>query len=242
MTSLDLALPELSIIIPVLHEGPHIRSLLNHLTTIAEDRVYEVIVVDGDPRGSTLQHLPANVHGLLAPAGRGPQMNAGANLAQAPTLLFLHADTVLPDRTFSQIEQALKIAKAGAFDLGINSPRPVLTWMSRVASLRSRLTRIPYGDQAIFIHRSTFMAVGGFPDIPILEDVALMQQLKQHQIPIRIVRDRVLVSPRRWEQEGIIYCTLRNWLILGLYQLGVSPHRLLHWYRPQLSSKLGLKI
>lgn len=241
MTSLDPALPELSIIIPALHEGPHIQSLLDHLTTIAKGMVYEVLVVDGDPGGSTLQYLPPDVQGLLAPVGRGPQMNTGANFAQAPTLLFLHADTLLPDRAFQQIQRAMKIAEAGAFDLDINSPRPILKWMSRLASLRSRLTRIPYGDQAIFIHRSTFKAMGGFPDIPILEDVALMQRLKQHQIPISIVRDRVLVSPRRWEQEGIIHCTLRNWLILGLYTLGVSPHRLLHWYRPQPSPKLGLK-
>ena len=242
MTSLTSALPELSIIIPALHEGPNILPLLHHLVTVAEDVTYEVIVVDGDPEKSTLQYLPTDVYGIQAPAGRGPQMNAGAKIAQAPTLLFLHADTLLPDCAFTQMQQVLKTAAAGAFDLDIDSPHPILKWISRVASLRSRLTRIPYGDQAIFVDRSTFMAVGGFPNIPIMEDVALMQQLKRRHIPIGIVRDRVLVSPRRWQQEGIIICTLRNWVILSFYYLGVSPHRLLRWYRPQHLSKSGREI
>lgn len=241
MTALASDLPELSIIIPALNEGPQILPLLDHLTTLAEGVPYEVIVVDGDPKGSTLQYLPIQVQGILAPVGRGSQMNAGATIAQAPTLLFLHADTLLPDRAFTHIQQALKQAPAGAFDLGIDSPRPSLKWIGRVASWRSRLTRIPYGDQAIFIRRSTFMAVGGFPDIPIMEDVALMQALKRHRIPIWIVRDRVSVSPRRWEQEGMITCTLRNWMILSLYYLGVSPDRLWWWYRPHPPCQHGRK-
>lgn len=233
--------PELSIVIPVLYEGANILLLADHLKAIAGDRVYEVIVVDGDPEGSTLQYLPPDIQGITAAAGRGTQMNAGAKLAQAPTLLFLHADTRLPQTALSQICRTREQATAGAFDLGIDSPRTSLQWISRVASLRSRFTRIPYGDQAIFVDRATFMRVGGFPHIPIMEDVALMQQLKRQRIPIQIVRDRVLVSPRRWEQEGILRCTLRNWMLLGLYTLGVSPHRLWRWYRPPSLPKSGLK-
>lgn len=233
--------PELSIIIPVLYEGANILPLVEHLRIIAEDVSYEAIVVDGDPDGSTLQYLPPDIRGITAPAGRGSQMNAGAQLAQAPTLLFLHADTRLPQTGLTQVCSTMDRTAAGAFDLGIDSPRVSLQWISRVASLRSRLTRIPYGDQAIFVDRATFMSVGGFPNIPIMEDIALMQQLKQQRIPIRIMRDRVLVSPRRWEQEGIFLCTLRNWLMLGLYTLGVSPHRLWRWYRPPSLPKSGLK-
>ncbi|WP_299407794.1 TIGR04283 family arsenosugar biosynthesis glycosyltransferase [Acaryochloris sp. IP29b_bin.148] len=233
MTALDSDPPELSIIIPVLNEGATVLPLLDDLARISEGVPYEVIVVDGDADGSTLHYLPPEVQGLVAPAGRGPQMNAGAHLARASTLLFLHADVQLPEQAFSHIQQALQQAPAGAFNLGINSPRLSLQWISQVASWRSRLTRIPYGDQAIFIQRSTFMAVGGFPPIPIMEDVALMQALKRQRIPIWIVCDRVLVSPRRWEQEGILQCTVRNWLILALYYLGVSPERLIRWYRPQ---------
>lgn len=233
--------PELSIVIPVLYEGANILLLADHLKAIAGDRVYEVIVVDGDPEGSTLQYLPPDIQGITAAAGRGTQMNAGAKLAQAPTLLFLHADARLPQTALSQICKTREQATAGAFDLGIDSPKASLQWISRVASLRSRFTRIPYGDQAIFVDRATFMRVGGFPNIPIMEDVALMQQLKRQRIPIQIVRDRVLVSPRRWEQEGILRCTLRNWMLLGLYTLGVSPHRLWRWYRPPSLPKSGLK-
>jgi len=237
MIALDSAPPELSIIIPVLNEGLSITTCLHHLQRVAADFTYEVIVVDGDPEGSTVQHLPAEARGIIAPAGRGSQMNAGAKIAQASTLLFLHADTLLPDQAFTQIQKVLQQAPAGAFDLGIDSSRPSLQWIGHLASWRSRLTRIPYGDQAIFIYRSTFMKMGGFPNIPIMEDVALMQALKRHHLPIWIVRDRVLVSPRRWEQEGIIACTLRNWLILSLYYLGVSPNRLWRWYRPQQPSE-----
>ncbi len=233
--------PELAIVIPVLYEGANILPLVNHLSTIAGEVTCEVIVVDGDPEGSTLQYLPPNIQGIIAPAGRGSQMNAGAKLTQAPTLLFLHADTRLPQTALSQIRRTMAQVSVGAFDLGIDSPKASLQWISRVSSLRSRLTRIPYGDQAIFIDRATFKQVGGFPNIPIMEDVALMQQLKQQRIPIRIVRDRVLVSPRRWEQEGILRCTLRNWLLLGLYTLGVSPHRLWRWYRPPSLPQSGLK-
>ncbi|NJM67382.1 MAG: glycosyltransferase family 2 protein [Acaryochloris sp. RU_4_1] len=237
MIALAPICPELSIIIPTLYEGDHILNLLDHLTTLAEDIPYEVIVVDGDPKGSTLQYLPTEVHGILAHLGRGSQMNAGARLAQAPVLLFLHADARLPQHAFTQIQTALKLAPAGAFDLEINSSRLTLQWMSRIASWRSRLTRIPYGDQAIFIERATFIALGGFPNIPIMEDVVLMQKLKQHKIPICILGDRVLVSARRWEQEGILACTLRNWTILGLYYLGVKPHQLHKWYRPSPNPK-----
>jgi uncharacterized protein len=237
MTALTPVCPEISIIIPTLYEGAHILTLLNHLATLAEDVSYEVIVVDGDSKGSTLQYLPAGIYGILAQPGRGPQMNAGAHLAQAPVLLFLHADARLPQHAFTQIQTALKLTPAGAFDLEINSSRLTLQWISRIASWRSRITRIPYGDQAIFIQRATFIALGGFPNTPIMEDVALMQKLKQHKIPICILGDRVLVSPRRWEQEGILACTLRNWTILGLYYLGVKPHQLHKWYRPSPNPK-----
>lgn len=233
--------PELSIVIPVLYEGANILRLVDHLQAIAGDIVYEVLVVDGDPEGSTLKYLPPDIQGITAPAGRGSQMNAGSKLAQAPTLLFLHADTRLPSTALAQIKLTMEQAAAGAFDLGIDSPRAGLKWISRVASVRSRLTRIPYGDQAIFVDRGTFNQVGGFPNIPIMEDVALMQRLKRQGIPIQFVCDRVLVSPRRWEQEGILRCTFRNWALLGLYTLGVSPHRLWRWYRPPSLPKSGLK-
>lgn len=237
MTSFNAGSPDVSVIIPVLAEGDRIQSLLSQLATSADSVPYEVIVVDGDPQGSTLRCLPPqqlDIRGILAPRGRGSQMNAGAALARGAILLFLHADTQLPPQALPKICATLResSAVAGAFDLAIDSSRWILKLIGRVSSLRSRLTRTPYGDQAIFIHRSTFAKIGGYPEIPIMEDVALMRYLKRRGFAIVILSDRTLVSPRRWEQEGVIYCTLRNWSLLLLYNLGVSPHQLVRWYHP----------
>ncbi len=236
MTSSSVVPPELSVVIPVLHEGEAIRNVLEHLATVAGSVFYEVIVVDGSPQGSTLCYLPQKHHirGILSQPGRGTQMNAGAALAQGQVLLFLHADTELPHQALQHILNMLQsnTVVAGAFDFAIDSPRRSLNWISRGASWRSRATCIPYGDQAIFMMRDTFERLEGYADFPILEDVDLMRRLKHKGGTIGIICDRVLVSARRWEQEGIIFCTLRNWLLLFLYYLGISPHHLAQWYRP----------
>lgn len=237
--------PELSVIIPVLYEGQNVIDVLEQLAAVAGDVAYEIIVVDGDSQGSTLQYLPAtpHIHGTVAPAGRGCQMNAGAALAQGSILLFLHADTTLPAQALPKIADAIqaKDIVAGAFDFAIRSPRKSLRWISHWACWRSRLTRIPFGDQAIFMKRDTFNKLGGYQNIPILEDVDLMRRLRWQRLSIEILRDRVFVSARRWETEGIFYCTLRNWMLLGLYSLGVSPHYLVQWYRPLATSPPKIK-
>jgi len=232
-----LSPPEISVIIPVLNEGHRIRALLAHLALVAAGIAYEVIVVDGDPQGSTLAQLPVGlpqVRTLVAPPGRGMQMNQGAAQAQAPILLFLHADTRLPAQAFLKIQTLLEDPRwvGGAFDLGIDSRRWSLRLIARLASWRSRLTRIPYGDQAIFVRTSYFRGLGGYPNIPIMEDVALMRAIRQRGDRIHLLPEPVLTSPRRWEQEGLLSCTLRNWLLLGLYCLGASPQRLVRWYAP----------
>ncbi len=242
----------ISVIMPVLNEGERIQKTLDHLAEIAGQISYEVIVVDGDRAGSTLQYLPSDrpVRGITAARGRGPQMNAGAAIARGEILLFLHADTQLPTTAFTQITTTLKQAPTvgahrrapfsedlvgGAFDLSIASSRWTLRTIARVASVRSRLTRLPYGDQAIFIRRSAFVALGGYPEIPIMEDVALMRSIRRRGWRIRILPDRVLTSARRWEREGVWRCTLRNWTMLLAYFAGVSPWTLLAWYSPERS-------
>jgi rSAM/selenodomain-associated transferase 2/rSAM/selenodomain-associated transferase 1 len=242
----------ISVIMPVLNEGERIQKTLNHLAEIAGQIPYEVIVVDGDRAGSTLQYLPSDrpVRGITAARGRGLQMNAGAAIARGEILLFLHADTQLPATAFTQITTTLKQTHdlgahrhaplpedvvGGAFDLAIASSRWVLRMIARVASVRSRLTRLPYGDQAIFIRRSAFVALGGYPEIPIMEDVALMRSIRRRGWRIRILPDRVLTSARRWEREGVWRCTLRNWTMLLAYFAGVSPWTLLAWYSPERS-------
>ncbi|MGB8700904.1 MAG: TIGR04283 family arsenosugar biosynthesis glycosyltransferase [Thermosynechococcaceae cyanobacterium] len=229
---------ELSVIIPVWQEGDRIRPCLDHLAAIAGEITYEAIVVDGDSQGSTLQHLPTHgltLQGIRAAPGRGTQMNAGAQLAQGRIVLFLHVDTRLPQQAFPQILAVCDrpgIA-GGAFDLAIASSRRSLQMIAKVASWRSRLTRIPYGDQAIFLRKDIFEAVQGYPNIPIMEDVALMQRLKQNRYAIEILPDPVKTSPRRWETEGILRCTLRNWSLIALYYGGIAPETLVRWYRPR---------
>lgn len=254
----------LSVIMPVLNEGERIQKTLDHLAEIAGQIPCEVIVVDGDRVGSTLQYLPSDrlVRGITAAQGRGLQMNAGAAIARGEILLFLHADTQLPATAFQSIIQLFDPAPnpdqtpnlsskglkplvpndsagdqlvGGAFDLAIASSRWILRTIARVASIRSRLTRLPYGDQAIFIRRSAFLELGGYPEIPIMEDVALMRSVRRRGWRIRILPDRVLTSARRWEREGVWRCTLRNWTILLAYFAGISPWTLLAWYSPERS-------
>ncbi|NJM77699.1 MAG: glycosyltransferase family 2 protein [Acaryochloridaceae cyanobacterium RU_4_10] len=230
--------PDLSIIIPVLYEAKRIQTCLANLANLAGNINLEMIVVDGDPEESTLKHLPFQyphmLKGIQSPQGRGTQMNAGAKIAQGTILLFLHADTDLPDRALQEILHACtqNSCAGGAFDLAIASPRWSLKLIGKVASWRSRLTRIPYGDQAIFIRKNVFEQIQGYPDIPLMEDVALMQRLKQQGYSIHILGKTVRASARRWEKEGIVRCTLRNWSLILLYSLGIAPETLARWYRP----------
>lgn len=244
MRSSASLLPDISIIVPVLHEGEQILTLLTSLANNSAGINYEVIVVDGDPYGSTVRLVPETSQLItqIAAPGRGSQMNAGAKVAASEILMFLHADTQLPQAALSQVWQLLQHHPeyaGGAFNLGIRSSRWLLQLVAKGASWRSRLTRMPYGDQAIFLRRSVFTAVGGYPEEPLMEDVALMRRVKQHQQQIYIFSDRVLVSPRRWEYEGVLYCTLRNWTLLSLYYLGVSPQWLVKWYQPIKANKSG---
>ncbi|MBA4390861.1 MAG: hypothetical protein C0399_07970 [Syntrophus sp. (in: bacteria)] len=118
-----------------------------------------------------------------------------------------------------------------AFDLGIKSRRFTFRIIERVASFRSRVTRIPFGDQAIFIRRDYFNEIGGYAQIPLMEDVEIMGRIKKRGDKIFIINKTVMTSPRRWEQEGIVYCTPRNWFIQMLYYFGASSHRLVKYYR-----------
>ena len=195
----------------------------------------QIIVVDGDPGGNTLAAIEsADVTGIVSRKGRGAQMNAGAKVAEGKILLFLHADTRLPADALVKIERALAEPKivAGAFNLGIDSERWFLKYIAMRANMRSRSNRIPYGDQAIFIRKTTFDQIGGYADIPIMEDIDLMRRLKKDGKRIRILKDKVMTSARRWEAEGPLVTTFRNQLLVLFYYLGVSPTRLARFYRP----------
>jgi rSAM/selenodomain-associated transferase 2 len=227
--------PTYSIVIPVLHEGERILSLIDRIQAMRPAKPCEVIVVDGSPDLDTLRCLRGrnDVTALTAPVGRAKQMNRGASVARGEILIFLHSDTELPPGALGKIAEAIRgnDAVGGAFDLGIASEKRVFRIIERASSIRSRLTRIPYGDQAIFLKKEYFDLIGGFREIPLMEDIEFMQRVKKRGGRIRILKDRVMTSPRRWEKVGILYCTLRNWTISTLYYLGVSPELLNRFYR-----------
>ena len=234
----------LSIIIPVLNETARINATIGHLLQLNLNVSYEIIVVDGDRDGGTLQAIEHDkVHKIVSTQGRSAQLNAGAHIAAGNTLVFLHADTRLPDDAGDRIVQSLEQpgVVGGAFDLGIESERKVFRLIEGMVFLRTRLTRIPYGDQAIFIRKQFFKAVGGFKDIPILEDVDLMQRVRRFGGRMAIIPSRVRTSPRRWEEEGVVYCTLRNWVIMSFYLMGASPARLARFYTYTLRNNDDLR-
>lgn len=228
-----------SVILPVLNEAAIINSMMDHLKALAGSDQCEFIVVDGAPDGSTIKAITDHdVYCVKSQQGRALQMNAGAAAAKGELLIFLHADTRLPRNAFNLINQMMtrqtmtqQSLIGGAFDLRIGSERPMLKIIARIASLRSRLTRIPYGDQAIFIRRDYFDQMGRYPEIPLMEDVALMRRIKKAGGRIGFIPEPVITSARRWLKEGILYATARNWLLLGAYFLGVSPEKLAKYYR-----------
>jgi rSAM/selenodomain-associated transferase 2 len=222
-----------SIVIPVLNEAGQINSLIEHIRSQSFEGFLEIIVVDGDMQGNTVKAIQdKDVIALITEKGRGQQMNAGAVAAHGEILIFLHADTKLPDNALGKISRVLQDERyvGGAFDLGIDSRRLFLKYIAARASFRSRLNRIPYGDQAIFIRKDYFDQIGRFKDIPLMEDVDLMRRIKKDGKKIFILPDKVMTSPRRWEREGALYTTVRNQILMALFYLGVSPCRLAKYY------------
>lgn len=224
--------PAVSVIIPVYREAAGIGATLAALPAAGLAQTDEVIVVDGDCQGRTLDWIDdAQVRKQVAARGRAVQMNAGAAVAREEVLLFLHADTRLPAGALDRIGEAvIRGADAGAFTLEIDSDRPAYRLIERAVRLRTRLTRIPYGDQAVFVRRAVFEAIGGFREIPLMEDVDLGRRLiRVGRVPA-ILTDRAATSARRWEREGLVRCTLRNWALISLYLAGVPPGRLVRYY------------
>lgn len=225
---------QFSCIIPVLNEGQGINACLEAFFRHVSPDTCEVIVVDGDAEGSTIDQIThPRVVTMCGPRGRGAQMNAGAQAAQGKRLIFLHADTILPPDALSRIQDVLANERyaAGAFTLRFASRRWAFRMIGRTAALRYRLTRLPYGDQAFFMTNDYFRKIGGFAEIPIMEDIDMMRRIKKRGDRIHILSTAVLTSPRRWEEEGIVYCILRTWVLASLFCAGVPPHVLAEYYR-----------
>lgn len=234
MTPKATSSPPISVIVPVYGEESIIDGTVRMVRETARGADVEIVVADGGPGHATLAALTEpEVTGVRCPPGRGVQMNAGAAAARGGILVFLHADTRLPDGWPGRVIHALSgRAVAGAFSLGIDSPRRSLALVAAAANLRSRLERAPYGDQTLFFKADVFRALGGFAPIPIMEDVELFGRLRGQGERIHILRDRVLTSPRRWERDGVVRRTLANWLLRLRYALGAAPERLAESYRP----------
>lgn len=222
-----------SVVIPVYREAG-IAALLDDLLARPDASGTEIIVVDGAPSADTLARITdPRVTRLASPPGRGPQQNAGARAAQGDILLFLHADTTLPQGAFTLVRQALADPSlaGGAFSLRYAEASPGLRLVAASANLRSGLTRAPYGDQAIFVRRAVFEALGGFRDWPLMEDLEFMTRLRRAGLRIRILAMPVRTSGRRQLREGLVRCTLRNLVLRLLYHLGVPAGFLAGLYR-----------
>jgi rSAM/selenodomain-associated transferase 2 len=222
-----------SVIIPVLNEPLIINQTIEHVCRLGSGFGLEVIVVDGDTQGKTIKKIKdRDVIKSISSKGRGKQMNKGASLAHGDILLFLHTDTELPEAAFTVISSTMDKAQcvAGSFDLGIKSERLIFRLIEQIVHFRTRITGIPYGDQAIFVKREVFNNMKGYREIPLMEDVDLMKRIKKKGSGICIIPLRVKTSPRRWDREGVFYCTLRNRALISLYHLGVDPEKLVKFY------------
>lgn len=219
---------KLSIVIPVLNEAPILRAALQGLAPLRA-RGHEIIVADGGSAdGSRELAVPLCTVVVGSERGRGAQMNAGARTATGEALLFLHADTRLPPDSEILVKDALVQHLWGRFDVGIDGRHWLLGIVAWAMNLRSRLTGIATGDQAIFVRREAF---AGFAEIALMEDIAFSREMKRRGPPA-CLRTRVRTSGRRWEAHGVLRTIVLMWRLRLLYFLGVPPDRLARRYHP----------
>lgn len=221
----------LSVIMPALNEAAVIASTLSGLQTLKSDEV-EIIVVDGGSTDRTAEIAGRTADKvLIEPGGRAIQMNHGAKQARGRYLLFLHADTQLPPNTLEILHPCFQEKCVwGRFDIRLSGQNTLFRVMEFCINLRSRLTGIATGDQSIFVKRAIFRKLGGYPEIPIMEDIALSKKLKKISTPV-CLRQKVSTSSRRWEYRGILRTMLLMWSLRLLYFLGADPRTLARWYR-----------
>lgn len=224
-------MPSLSIVIPALDEADGIEALLQGLQPVRAQGA-ELVLVDGGSADGTPDLAARWVDVVVsAPRGRAMQMNAGAGVAKGDVLLFLHADTRLPDGAAVMVQRAIAAGAVwGRFDVLIDGRSPILRIVAAMMNLRSRLTGIATGDQAIFVTAQAFQAAGGFPDQPLMEDIELSVRLRR-QHPPACLRAHVITSGRRWERRGVWRTIMLMWWIRWRYWRGDSPARLAQAYK-----------
>jgi rSAM/selenodomain-associated transferase 2 len=218
-----------SVIVPTVDEASAIAATLR---AARAPGAAELLVVDGGSADGTVRiagELADRV--LSAPRGRAAQMNAGAAAARGEVLLFLHADTLLPSGYAGAIAHALRdpAVVGGRFDLRLDAPGVAYRVLERAISLRSRLTRVATGDQGMFVRRAVFERLGGFPPLPLMEDIALARALKRAG-RVACLGETVLTSARRWQRHGLVRTVLLMWALRAAYYAGVSPERLARVY------------
>ena len=230
---------KVSVIIPALNEAPRIVAAVQSAWAAGAD---EVIVADGGGSDSTAELAePIASCVVRAAAGRGVQQNAGARAATGEVLLFLHADTQLEEGAIEQIRQALQEQpqrQGGAFRQRILAARWIYRWLEWGNGLRVSWRGLPYGDQGLFFRRAFFQELGEFPEVPLMEDLILMRSFRRRVWPL-LLPGPLYVSARRWEKHGVVRQTLRNWLLLAAFHIGVSPQRLARFYRRHDLNKQG---
>ena len=231
---------QISVIIPTLNEEHTIIVTLAHTVSLGFD---ELIVADGGSTDETPALLESyrlrtqssalsSVQWVAAPRGRARQMNEGAKASHGEVLLFLHADTQLPDDAKAMIEMALANPRTvgGWFDVRFDRPSMWGTIISRMMNWRSRLSGIATGDQALFVRRHVFEQIGGFADMPLMEDIDFSGRLKRTGSTAALAAT-VTTSFRRWERHGPLRTILLMWTLRFLYWIGVSPSHLVAWYK-----------
>lgn len=220
---------KISVIVPVLNEEKSIAATLRALVALRRE---ETIVVDGGSHDRTAE-IAAEFGVKVIPSerSRARQMNRGAQAASGDVLLFLHADTRLPPTAFSDIAGAMGDPRyvGGRFDVELDGKHWMLPLVGRLISYRSRLSKVATGDQALFVRREVFQRMGGFEDIPLMEDIAFCRTLKRLG-EVACLRSRVVTSARRWEVDGVWRTIFRMWMLKLLYLTGVSPARLKKFY------------